>query len=319
MKIGYVNLKGNMILAPLAGYTDRAFRQIATLWGADCCVTEMVSAEGLSRDGEKTKELLYRFDGEDDLIIQIFGSNEDQIERCLPNLLKFNPSIIDINCGCPVPKVVKTGAGSALMERPETAALMIKTIKKNTDIPVSVKFRLGWNNDKINYLAFATACVDAGADMLTMHGRTRVQGYQGKSNTEEIRKLKKAFPTIPVFASGDVISPEAALRILEETGADGLMFARGAIGNPFIFSQTKSLIANSKYDEIPLKTKVDTMINHLKLMVEYLGEKKAVVEIRKHISGYVKGVENAGIIKNKCMQAKNADEYFLAFSELLDK
>lgn len=319
MNIGNTTLRGNLILAPLAGYTDCAFRQIATEWGSDCCVTEMVSAEGLSRDGEKTKELLYRFEGEKDLIIQIFGFEATQMSRCINSLLQFNPTIIDINCGCPVQKVTKTGAGSALMENPEKIYQMVKTLKEFTDIPISVKFRLGWTQDQINYLEFAQASVEGGAQMLTMHGRTRAQGYQGKANWEELKNLKANFPSIKVFGSGDVLSPESALNMLHDTGVDGVMFARGAIGNPFIFQQTKQLIATGTFDPIDIETRLDTMRHHLNYMVKYLGERKAMVEFRKHISGYVKGQEGASKVKQLAMQALSVEDYFEAFENLRTK
>lgn len=319
MNIGKAQIRGNLILAPLAGYTDRAFRQIATEWGADCAVTEMISAEGLARDGEKTKELLCRFDGEEELIYQIFGYSEDQFRRCLPSLLTFCPTIIDINCGCPVNKVVKTGAGSALMAHPETIYKMVRVIKEGTDTPVSVKFRLGWNQDQINYLEFASAAVEAGADMLTMHSRTRAQGYSGKANQDELKKLKEHFPSTIIFGSGDVLSPEDALNIKEYTGVDGLMFARGAIGNPFIFKQTKQLLETGSYDEISIEERVETMKRHLSLMLYYLGERKAIVDIRKHIAGYIKGCKNSSKVKQEAMCAKSRDEYFTAFDHLLDR
>ncbi len=318
MKIGNAQIKGNLILAPLAGYTDCAFRQIATEWGADCSVTEMISAEGLARGGEKTKELLFRFNGEQELIYQIFGYSEDQVRRCLPNLLQFNPTIIDINCGCPVNKVVKTGAGSALMAHPEIIYQMIKVIKEETDIPVSVKFRLGWTQDQINYLEFASAAVSAGVDMMTMHGRTRAQGYSGIANQDELKNLKEHFPSTIIFGSGDILTPEAALNIKEYTKVDGLMFARGAIGNPFIFKQTKELLETGKYSPISIEDRVFTMKRHLSLMVDYLGERKAMVDIRKHIAGYVKGCRNGSRVKQESMTAKKLEDYYKAFDLLLE-
>jgi putative TIM-barrel protein, nifR3 family len=319
MKIGNTNLRGNLILAPLAGYTDCAFRQIATEHGADCCVTEMVSAEGLARDGEKTKDLIRRFEGETDLIVQIFAYAPSQVARCLDSLLTFSPTAIDINCGCPVQKVVKTGAGSALMAHPEKIEEMVRIIKGRTDIPVSVKFRLGWTKDEINYLEFAEAAVAGGANMLTMHARTRAQGYAGTSDMNEQKILKEHFPSVPVFCSGDVLSPEKAKEILEFTKADGLMFARGAIGNPFIFEETKSLFASGSYTLPTPEERCATMEEHLRLMVKYYGERKAVVEFRKHIAGYVKGLEGGHGFKQKAMGARTLDEYLAAIDTLAGK
>ena len=222
-----------LILAPLAGYTDKAMREICLSMGADIAVTEMVSAEGLARDGEKTKELLERAEGEERLVVQLFGADEDPFYRAIPNLLSYRPTWIDINCGCPVPKVVKTGAGSALMKTPEKIEKIVETLKKGTGLPVSVKFRLGWDSSSINYLEFAEKALKGGASALTLHARTRAQGYEGKADRSAFLKLSKEFGKDAVlYASGDIFTPESASECMEEYGMDGVMFARGAIGNP---------------------------------------------------------------------------------------
>lgn len=309
MKIGNATLKGNLILAPLAGYTDKAFRQIATIWGADACVTEMVSAEGLARGGEKSQTLLERFPGEDDLIMQLFGPDADPFERALETLLSFHPTIIDINCGCPVPKVVKTGAGSALMQDPDKIYRIVSYITKHTEIPVSVKFRLGWIESEKNYLSFADAAAEGGASALTMHARTRAQGYSGKADWTELKTLREHVPAgIKVFGSGDVFTPEDAVRMLVETGVDGVMFARGAIGNPFIFQQTKQLISTGHYDPIGIEIRKKTILEHIRLMAEYSPDCMCT-EIRKHLVGYVKGIPGASAFKKEAMTASSIEAY----------
>ncbi|MEA1911362.1 MAG: tRNA-dihydrouridine synthase, partial [Spirochaetota bacterium] len=227
INIGNVLIPGNLFLAPLAGFTDKAFRSICIDLGASFTYTEMVSAEALARNSEKTRKLMERAENERLLGIQIFLPNADTAKRSVPELLKANPTIIDINCGCPVPKVVKNGAGSALLRTPEVIEEIVKTITGETDIPVTVKFRTGWDLNSINYLQFAEAAVRGGASLLTIHGRTRSQGYSGTADWESIKNLKTNFD-VPVIGSGNIFSAEDAKRMLELTGADGVLFARGA-------------------------------------------------------------------------------------------
>ena len=311
-------INGPFILAPLAGYTDRAFRKIAHEHGADCSVTEMVSAEGLAGDGEKTKTLLERFDGEDKLIIQLFSPTDDPVRRAMPALLEYNPTVIDINCGCPVPKVVKTGAGSALMKTPDMIARIIKAIKEFTAIPVSVKFRLGWDEQSKNYLAFADAAAEAGCEMLTLHARTRAQGYSGHADREAFRILSKHFEnsSILLFGSGDVFSPEDAKALLE-TGLNGVMFARGAIGNPFIFRETKEYIQTGFYAKPEREERILTAIKHLNLMIGYSGEKVACREMKKHLMAYIKGIPSSAKAKNAIGEAQQKEDLVKALRSLI--
>lgn len=310
------NLGGRFILAPLAGYTDKAFREIAREEGADAAVTEMVSAEGLARDGEKTKALLERFPGEDMLIIQIFGPSDDPVERCMENLLAYNPTVIDINCGCPVPKVVKTGAGSALMQNPEMIERIVRTIKKHTDIPVSVKFRLGWDSSSINFLEFADKAAEAGAEMLTLHARTRAQGYSGVADKNAFRLLSEHFKDsgILLFGSGDVFTPEDAVSLINDYGLDGVMFARGAIGNPFIFRETKDFIDTGSYHLPDTITRIETAMKHLRLMIDYYGENVACREMRKHLMAYIKGISGSSKAKAAIGEALTEKEVKEALS-----
>lgn len=311
-------MEDRLVLAPLAGYTDKAFREIATSLGADITVTEMVSAEGLARDGEKTKELLERFDGEDRLIVQLFGPDADPVKRCIPFLKEFHPTQVDFNCGCPVPKVVKTGAGSALMRTPEKITEIVKVLKEETGLPVSVKFRLGWDNSSINYLAFAEAAVKGGADALTLHARTRAQGYEGKADRSAFTSLSQHFhsPELKLYASGDMFTPEDAISVINECGMDGVMFARGAIGNPFIFRETKEYLEIGSYTKPTIGEKIETAMHHYDLMVKYYGEYLASREMRKHAMAYIKGTPGASRCKLQLTTAKAREEYYQAFSLL---
>ncbi len=307
-----------LILAPLAGYTDKAMRDISLQMGADITVTEMVSAEGLARDGEKTKELLERADGEKRLVVQLFGPDKDPFARCIPNLLSYNPTWIDINCGCPVPKVVKTGAGSALMKDKKKIREIVETLVSETHIPVSVKFRLGWDSSSINYLEFAEEALKGGAFSLTLHARTRAQGYEGKADRSAFLNLSKEFGKDTIlYASGDIFTPEDAIECMTEYGMDGVMFARGAIGNPFIFRETREYLEKGSYSLPSIKERVDTAMLHYRKMQDYYGEKTAGHEMRKHAMAYIKGIPGASKCKNAITSALSEEEYRDAFSLLL--
>ena len=308
-----------IFLAPLAGYTDRSFRRLAILNGADASVTEMVSAEGLARESDKTEVLLEKYDESEKLIAQIFAPCLDPVERCLERLLNHDVHAIDLNCGCPVPKVVKTGAGSALMKDPNNMYEIVKFLKENTNVPISVKFRLGWDADSINYLDFAALAVKAGASALTLHARTRSQGYSGTASHQDIKKLKEEFKDtkVKIFASGDLFTPEDGARVFEECKVDGIMYARGAIGNPFIFKQTKELLEKGSYSEISIEERVAAMTQHLDYMIQDFGLDLAVREMRKHACSYIKGLPSSSKVKVKIVNAKTRDEYINSLNDLV--
>ncbi len=317
LSIGNVTIEGNLFLAPLAGFTDKAFRSICISRGASFTYSEMVSAEALARNSEKTKKLMERAENEKLLGIQIFLPDADTAKRAMPELLKANPTIIDINCGCPVPKVVKNGAGSALMKTPEKIEEIIKTISGETDIPVTVKFRTGWDLNSINYLSFAEAAIRGGASLLTMHGRTRSQGYSGEADWESIKNLKSRFD-VPVIGSGNIFSAEDAKKMLETTGIDGVLFARGAMGNPFIFEKTKQLLmGNSDSLTESIDVKIKTAWEHLSLAAHYYGEKTACREMKKQLCSYTKGQEGSAALRNRIVRAETMEEYKEIFKEYL--
>ncbi len=327
VQIGNVVIPGNLFLAPLAGYTDRAFRTICKSMGASFTYSEMVSAEGVARESLNTDLLMARADNEEQFSIQIFMIDASVAERCLPRLLTFNPTVIDLNCGCPVPKVVKTGAGSALLKTPQKIHDIVRVIKSGCDIPVSVKIRTGWDAHSINYRETADAALSAGADMITMHARTKAMGYSGTADWQALSDLKQFVLSrtlaqnknaIPVFGSGDLFSAIAAKQMLEQTNVDGVMFARGVIGNPFIFREAQQLLTHGIYSESPsIPERVEAMRKQLVLLSIDKGERLACKEMRKHAAAYLKGIPHAGQAKQELVKSENIKDYELAFTALL--
>jgi len=324
-----VSLPGNLFLAPLAGYTDRAFREIAKNYGADFCYTEMVSAEAIARENQKTYDLMERGESEEALGIQIFLSQADQAERALPGILNYSPSLIDINCGCPVPKVVKTGAGAALMQQPDRIYAIVRRLSSATEVPITVKIRSGWDESSINFEEAGRAAVEGGASMLGIHARTRIQGYSGSSRWEHIARLAELLP-VPVIGSGDLFSPESAEAMLQQTGCAGVMFARGAIGNPLIFQQTRHLLLTGQSNKLEntggadstdkpadaLKARDAQLVRrltigyyHLQRELHYKNEPRACAEMKKHLSAYTKGFPDSSNLRNKLMRCSSQECY----------
>lgn len=309
LNIGPLSLDGNLFLAPLAGYTDRVFRQICLDMGANLAYTEMVSTEGVARENDKTTDLMRRSENEKNLCIQIFMNNTSSLERALPYIVAFNPALIDINCGCPVPKVVKTGAGSALMKNPKLIQDFVKIIVKETNIPVSLKIRTGWDQESQNYLEITEKIIDAGASAITMHARTKSQYYKPFADWSKLKDLKSHFPNFTVIGSGDLFQPEDAKRMMEETGIDAIMFARGAIGNPFIFQQTKDLLMGKEYSLPSAKQRANAILDHLYKLEEDYGEESSCKQLRKHIGCYLKGIPGTAKIKKNLMTASSFKDY----------
>ena len=333
--IGDVKLESNLFLAPLAGYTDKVYRAICLAKGAALAYTEMVSSEGVARNNEKTVVLMERAEGEKNLAVQLFMPDAETTKRSLDNVMKYRPALIDINCGCPVPKVVKTGAGSALLKRPEEIYKIVKTIKENVDVPVTVKIRTGWDCNSINYLEVAGLAFSAGASAVCMHARTRSQLYMPTANWDWLKDLKAHFPDRVIIGSGDLFSAQDGVRMLEYTGVDAISFARGAIGNPFIFAQTKALIEGSgNYSkgegevsgsgsrrslEIPVSEKVEAILFHLRGLVDFLGQDLACREMRKHVCAYLKGIPNSARVRQLVTTAVTVEDYKRALAELEEK
>jgi nifR3 family TIM-barrel protein len=312
LSIGTTRIPGNLFLAPLAGYTDRAFREVCRRYGAAFTYTEMISAEAVARGNEKTVALAARGAGEELLGIQIFLSEAEQAVRALPGLLACEPTLIDINCGCPVPKVVKTGSGAALMEDPDRLRRIVAAITSRCSVPVTVKLRSGWSASRLTYREAAEAAIDGGATALGLHPRTRLQGYSGTADHSLTADLV-ARSSVPVIASGDLFSARDAARILSETGCAGVMFARGALGNPFVFAAARAVLA-AESDRIPPASPtaaevVETGYRQLLRAVYYKGEARACSEMKKHLSAYSKGLPHGSALRNSLMRCTGLSQF----------
>lgn len=299
MKISSMELEGNIFLAPLAGVTDLAFRGLCRKMGCSLVYTEMISAKALFYDNDKTKEML-RFSKEElPIAVQIFGKEPDIMANVVQQYFNDNEDVclIDINMGCPAPKIVRNGEGSALMREPKLASEIVKSIKRVSKKPVTVKFRKGFDSNNINAVEFAKIMEDSGADALTIHGRTREQMYQGKADWKIIKEVKKSVK-IPVIGNGDVFTGEDAINLIESTNCDGIMVARGALGNPWIFNHIKRRLKDQPIVEPSPDEVLDVCIEHFKRALYYYDEKKAVREMRKHIGWYIKGLKNCSKVKD---------------------
>jgi nifR3 family TIM-barrel protein len=301
--------KPRLWLAPLAGYTDQAYRQICKEWGAEVLISEMVSADGLIRDSAKTVKYIDFKSSERPFGIQIFGSDPLVLAKAAEFLVPYKPDFVDINMGCPVKKVVRRGAGSALMQTPEKAAVIVKEVKKAlaSEIPLSVKFRSGWDSNSINYLDFGLLIQDSGADFVTLHPRTSRQMFGGLSNWKHIQGLKTRL-SIPVVGNGDIHSPEDAERMLEETHCDGLMIGRGALGKPWLFRQCREFLATGSYTPITQNHLLETVLKHLELALQYQREAVVVKEMRSQLCFYTKGQLGGAELRNKINHATSAEE-----------
>lgn len=303
-------------LAPLAGYTDRAFRVLCKRHGADVLVSEMVSADGLTRESLKTSLLIHFGDEERPYAVQLFGSDPLVMAKAAEFCLDFNPDLLDINMGCPVKKVIKRGAGSALMTDPARAAAIVKEVKSALGgrIPLSVKFRSGWDNGSLNYLEYGLLMQESGADLICLHPRTAKQMFSGKSNWDHIKELKARL-SIPLIGNGDIDSPEAALRMYEHCGCDSVMIGRGALGRPFIFSQIKELTSAGFYHPLTRDSLKAVMLEHIDLALQFKRESVVVKEMRSQLCHYVKGLVGGAELRrqiNTTQDAKSLRELIIS-------
>ncbi len=298
MFIGNVEINGYAALAPMAGVADRAFRELCRDFGAAYVVTEMVSSKGVSYKNVKSTELMEVSDKERPAGIQIFGNEPETMAEAAVTAMKFRPEIIDINMGCPAPKVSGNGCGSALMKNPKLCGEIVKAVSNAVEVPVTVKIRKGWDENSVNAVEVAQICEANGASAITIHGRTRAQQYQPYADWQIIKAVKESVK-IPVIGNGDVTSAEDAQRMYEETGCDLVMIGRAALGNPWLFMQIYSWFENEK--QIPPPTKAErlyVMLKHIKSLCEYKGEEHGMREARKHVGWYLKGFKGAAAFRN---------------------
>ena len=297
--IGNVSLHGKAILAPMAGVSDIAYRLLAKEHGASMVCTEMVSAMGIKYKNERTHELLRMEEVEHPVSMQIFGSNPEAIALGAKVVADAGADIVDINMGCPVKKVVSSGDGSALMKTPDLAARVAEAAVKAVDVPVTVKMRIGWDDDHINVVDFAKRIESTGVAAVAVHGRTREQMYMGRANWSYIKAVKDSL-SIPVIGNGDVWTPEDALRMMQETGCDAVMIGRGAQGNPWIFERTNHYLTTGELSPEPTYLeRLDMLLKHFELLCQYKGDSLGVREIRTHAGWYMKGMPEAAYWRNR--------------------
>lgn len=311
LNIGGVPLKSHAVLAPMAGVSDRAYRELCVRFGAAYCVSEMVSSKALSFNSKKSEELMEISDLERPCGIQIFGDDPKCMADAAKHALENKPDIIDINMGCPAPKISSNGSGSALMKNPRLCGEIVKAVTAVTDIPVTVKIRKGWDDDSVNAVEVAKICESAGAAAITVHGRTRQQYYKPPVDYDIIKAVRESV-SVPVIANGDIDSAERAKEVMDITGCDLVMIGRATLGNPWIISQINAYLENPnvKIHTPDLEERLGVMIEHIGKMVEYKGEHMAMLQARKLVVGYFKGMKGAAALRNEAGKIKTLDDLY---------
>jgi len=307
MKIGNVELKSNVIMAPMAGITDTAYRVLLEEQGAGLVSTEMVSAKGIFYKNKNNEIILKTAEDEHPIAVQLFGS-DPMIMTSMAEKISEDFDIIDVNMGCPVPKIVNNGEGSALMKKPELAFSILETMSRVLKKPVTVKFRKGFDDKHVNAVEFAKMAEQAGVSAITVHGRTRAQMYAGNADWDIIRKVKEAV-SIPVFGNGDIFTPEDAKRMIDETGVDGVAIARGAKGNPWLIGRTVHYLETGELlPEPDMEERKRMILRHAELMVKYKSEYIAIPEMRKHLAWYTAGIPGSAKLRAGMNSLKTLDE-----------
>jgi tRNA-dihydrouridine synthase B len=321
MKIGNIELKSNVVLAPMAGITDKTYRMICKKFGAGLVCTEMISAKGLLYNDKKTHTLMDIDVGDTPVSLQIFGSDPDIMEKIVIEKLNHMDTfqILDINMGCPAPKIVKNGDGSALMKNPKLAGEIMRRVKAASNKPVTVKFRKGWDDENINFLEIGRIAQESGIDTVILHGRTREQFYSGKADWDAIRELKETM-NIPVIGNGDIFTPKDVIDMIEYTKCDGVMIGRGAFGNPWIFRDSNELIKGSVVeDRIAHEEKLKQLSEHVEMLVMEKPENVALLQMRKHAGWYIKGLHGAAEMRGRFNNVKTRDEMISLIDEYINK
>lgn len=315
MQIGDIKLAAPLALAPMAGITDLPFRLICRRLGCGMTVSEMVSAKGLLYKNVKTTEMLRIDDGERPTAIQLFGSVPEELAEAARMVEASGADMIDFNMGCPVPKIVNNGEGSALMKQPQLAHDILAAMVKAVKIPVTVKFRAGWDDSSRNAVEIAKAVEAAGVSAVAVHGRTRQQFYEGKADWGIIAEVKQAVK-VPVFGNGDIFTVEDGLRMLAETGVDGLMIGRGADGNPWIFRELAAVLRGEERPAAPsLQERLAQAAEHLNMLIDYKGEHISVKEMRRHISAYLKGLPHAAEFRGRFHKVDTREQFMELLAE----
>ncbi|NLK97467.1 MAG: tRNA dihydrouridine synthase DusB [Epulopiscium sp.] len=319
MKIKDVVIPNSVFLAPMAGVTDLPFRLLCKEMGCGLVYTEMISAKGLLYENENTKQLLAVDEREHPVAVQLFGSDAKILAEMAKKIEDSDVDIIDINMGCPAPKITKNGEGSALMKNPKQIGEIVKAVSSAVKKPVTIKIRKGFDDNTITAIEVAKIAEENGAAAIAVHGRTREQFYSGKADWDIIRQVKEAV-SIPVIGNGDVVSPEAAKRLLDETHCDAIMIGRGAQGNPWIFKRVLHYLETGELLEEPsAQEKIDMALRHARMLIEFKGEYIGIREMRKHISWYTKGLLKAGVLRNKINEAQNYEEMEKLLKDYLEQ